>query len=181
MPSKDYRAFDILMREHWLTVFAFVCACVNNRSDAEDITQDTFIAAYLALDNYDSERPFSAYLRGIARNKVNAYLRSSYQPTNAQVLSPETISAIADQFDRIIPQRDDPSDVVFPALEDCIGRLSEPQQESIRQKYSLGRTCQAIADSLSEKLETIRKRLTRSRALLRECLQNRLGREGIHG
>lgn len=69
--------FEILVREHRLALLAFVRACVYDRGAAEDLVQETFLAAWEHLDEYDEDSPFARWLRGIARNKILAYYRAA--------------------------------------------------------------------------------------------------------
>jgi len=67
--------FDTLMKRHREAVFRFVRGLTGNESDALDITQECFVAAFLALGRYDRTRPFRAWILRIARNKCHDWAR----------------------------------------------------------------------------------------------------------
>ncbi|MCM3714756.1 sigma-70 family RNA polymerase sigma factor [Alkalihalobacillus oceani] len=50
----------------------------DNKTDVDDIVQDSFIQAFKALDKYDMERPFKPWLLGIAIKQVHAYRRKKW-------------------------------------------------------------------------------------------------------
>ena len=77
MARQTNRSFDILVREHDLALLAFVWACVHDPAAAEDLVQETFLAAWERLDDYEENLPFAGWLRGIARHKILAYCRDS--------------------------------------------------------------------------------------------------------
>lgn len=67
--------FSALMDAHREAVFRMVRAHLGQEADALDVTQDSFVAAFLALDRYDPSRPFRAWLLRIALNKCRDWAR----------------------------------------------------------------------------------------------------------
>jgi RNA polymerase sigma-70 factor (ECF subfamily) len=73
--TNDFRA---IVDRHQLSLFRFALGLLGNREDAEDVTQEVFLAAFTNLSGYDSSRAvFSTWLFIIARNKsINLLKRS---------------------------------------------------------------------------------------------------------
>lgn len=71
----DLSLFSQLVENHHLKVRSYIFKRCSNSADAEDITQEIFIAAYKNLSQYNDSKPFSAWIFGIARNKSNEYFR----------------------------------------------------------------------------------------------------------
>lgn len=69
------RAFSVLMRRHKEALYRFVRVYVGDASEAFDLVQETFVAAWTNLKRYDRARPFPAWLRGIALNKCRDWAR----------------------------------------------------------------------------------------------------------
>ncbi|KPH58186.1 RNA polymerase sigma factor [Novosphingobium aerophilum] len=67
--------YSALMGFHREAVFRFARAHVGNEADALDITQEAFVAAFLALRRYDPARPFRAWILRIALNKCHDWAR----------------------------------------------------------------------------------------------------------
>ena len=65
----EQHAFTLLMGRHKHWVYRFVRRYVGDADEANDVTQDAFVAAMSNLHRYDPERPFEAWLRRIALNK----------------------------------------------------------------------------------------------------------------
>lgn len=63
-------AFDTLLTRYEKRVFGFLRQKVVNFSDAEDLTQKSFIAAYQSIHQYNNKYRFSTWLFAIARNMV---------------------------------------------------------------------------------------------------------------
>jgi RNA polymerase sigma factor (sigma-70 family) len=65
----DDEAFASLMTRHKGWAFQFVRRYIGNQADAYDVLQETFFAAWRALNRYRTDRPFEFWLRRIALNK----------------------------------------------------------------------------------------------------------------
>jgi RNA polymerase sigma-70 factor (ECF subfamily) len=62
--------FRVLVDRHQQPVFRFAMGLLGSREEAEDVTQEAFLAAFASLSGYDSTRAlFSTWLFTIARNR----------------------------------------------------------------------------------------------------------------
>ena len=71
----DQRAFTQLMRRHKDGLYRFVRGYVGDASEAYDLVQEAFVAAWHALSRYDSQRSFPVWLKRIAINKCRDWRR----------------------------------------------------------------------------------------------------------
>lgn len=69
------RAFATLMQRHEGAIYRLVRAHVGDTGEAMDVSQETFVAAYLAIRRYDPARPLRAWLARIALNKCRDWGR----------------------------------------------------------------------------------------------------------
>jgi len=175
--------FAVLVREHQLGLLAFVRACVHETSDADDIVQETFVTAWRKLDEYDRDRPFSGWLRGIAKNHILAYYRlCASRRRRVRTLPPEAVAAIADEFARLNrPVRGEVYRDCFAALRECLAALAKEERDIVRRAYRENEPCRAIAAHVGCTVEAVKKRLQRARARLRDCILGKLAAEGGSG
>jgi RNA polymerase sigma-70 factor (ECF subfamily) len=91
-------AFSELVHRHQASVFNIAYRMLGNRGDAEDAAQEAFIRTYLALDSFDSSRPFSPWLKKIAvnvclnqlkRKNPTPYLEDAFPPQREPAPGPE--------------------------------------------------------------------------------------------
>lgn len=74
----DTDAFRGIIEQYQVGVFNLIARFIHDRSAAEDLTQDVFVAAFVKLSHYDAMRcKFSTWLWTIARNKSINYLRKT--------------------------------------------------------------------------------------------------------
>ena len=62
----DEKAYRELVEMYQGQVFSLALRMVRRREDAEDVTQETFVRMFRALNRYDTNRPFAAWLMTIA-------------------------------------------------------------------------------------------------------------------
>ncbi len=68
-------AYRELLSRYREPIYRFIRASTGDPQEALDLTQDTFIAAFVALDRYDRSRPLLTWLRRIALNKCRDWAR----------------------------------------------------------------------------------------------------------
>ena len=71
----DQAAFAELFARYERRIYAFVYRMMGNPDDAFDLTQETFLKAYRALDRTDAELNVNAWLHRIASNACMDVLR----------------------------------------------------------------------------------------------------------
>jgi RNA polymerase sigma factor (sigma-70 family) len=64
----DVSAYSSLVEKHKNLVFSIAVKILNNREDAEEIAQDTFLKAYASLRSFEKKSKFSTWLYRIAYN-----------------------------------------------------------------------------------------------------------------
>jgi RNA polymerase sigma factor (sigma-70 family) len=64
----DVPAYASLVEKHKNLVFSIALKILNNREDAEEIAQDTFLKAYNSLKSFEKKSKFSTWLYRIAYN-----------------------------------------------------------------------------------------------------------------
>ena len=64
----DVSAYSPLVEKHKNLVFSIAMKILNNREDAEEIAQDTFLKAFNSLKSFEKKSKFSTWLYRIAYN-----------------------------------------------------------------------------------------------------------------
>ena len=94
-------AFEHLVRRHWRGAFRAAYLVVHDASAAEDIVQESLLAAIRSLDRFDRRRPFGPWLHRIVVNRAIdwARVRASRAEVGDDVLTlvPASASPLADK------------------------------------------------------------------------------------
>jgi RNA polymerase sigma-70 factor (ECF subfamily) len=75
----DHEAFESLVKMYRDEVFGIALNIVEDPTEADDLTQEIFIKAYLNINKLKQPERFSAWLRSIARNHCKDWLRTQKQ------------------------------------------------------------------------------------------------------
>lgn len=73
----DQRAFEALLKLHDRRVFAIIGSHIRRRQDVEDLAQEVFLKAYLAIGRFRAGAPFAPWLNRIAVNTCYDHLRAT--------------------------------------------------------------------------------------------------------
>lgn len=168
--------FEILIRENTDMLVAYIRSCVRDEHAVDDLYQETVLTAWRRLPAYDRDRPFGPWLRGIAGNLLLAFRRKSSR--TALPLNELTLEWLNDRFDAIHSLRGDTFHEKLAALRECLDALPQTYQRPIRMRYTDQRALTDIQTALNLAKETLKKRLSRGKARLADCLEGKLGLEG---
>ena len=72
----DASALEALFRLHWPRAYRAAWLVVHDAAAAEDIAQESFLAAVRALDRFDRRRPFGPWLHRIVVNRAIDHARA---------------------------------------------------------------------------------------------------------
>lgn len=160
----DVTAFDALVAEYMRSAFQMAYRVVGHREDAEDLVQESFLAAHQYLDTFDIERPFGPWLNRIVMNR-GANLRRSRSRRQTE---PETdaVSTAPSALDDAT--RSETRDLLLRAL----ATLSDKQRMIVTLFDVDGLTSSEIGERLVLAPGTVRWHLHEARRILRGALSS---------
>jgi RNA polymerase sigma factor (sigma-70 family) len=174
---RDEEAFRLLVQRHERQVYALIWRMVGNNEDARDLTQETFVKTFRALDQFDLERPFSNWISRIASNVTIDFLRKRRLPTVS--LSPEPGDEDQRQMDledmRPRPDEDFEAGREREGLDRLIQRLPPHYRIVVHLRHVQQKSYEEIAEILDLPLGTVKARLHRAHNQLRAWLMGETG------
>lgn len=159
----DPAAWETLVRAHQQPVFRLAYLILGNGADAEEVTQEAFVRAYLSLASFDGERPFRPWICQIARNLARNRRRSLGRYwTNVQRWwrqpAPPDQRPFVDRTDAQL-------------LWQAVRRLKPAWQEVIYLRYFLEFSEAETAAALAVAPGTVKSRLHRALAALKVVIE----------
>ncbi len=159
----DRRAFERLYRQHMTRVFSLCARMVNDRTRAEELTQDVFVRAWEKLSLFRGESAFGTWLH---RLTVNVVLND--RKTEGRQRSRYDDDDDGDGIDGLAARPVTPGDRMD--LEMAIAKLPKGARRVFLLHDVEGYKHEEIAEMLGVTTGATKAQLHRARMLLREAL-----------
>lgn len=155
------------------SVRAYLASFVPDGSLLDDCVQEVALVVWRKGPLDDDDEAFLRYSLACAR-RIGMAARRRFHGDRLKVLAPDVAESLADAVAAVAPPQE-PTERV-EALRNCIGKLSEDQQELIRLRYGddSASALSREAKRTGRNLLTLYKRLERLRTLLRDCVNRQL-------
>ncbi len=159
----DSAAFGRLYDLYVQAVYRYLYSRVGSVHEAEDLTSQTFIAAYEALPKYRERGLFAAWLFRIARSKMNDQFRKRRREVPLEAA--DEIIGREDSLGQVILAED------ITRLRSITRSLDGNDQELLRLRYVANLSFAEIADLLGKREDAVKKSLYRLLAQLKERME----------
>ncbi len=176
------KAFGELVRRYEGKIFRLAQHITQNREDAEDVLQETFMKAYEHLDQFKGDSKFYTWIVRIAVNQALMKLRR--RKTDKSVSLDETIDTGEDTLVREIAAWDEDPEQRFSReelgtiLDSAIQSLEPPYRSVFVLRDIDELSTEETAEALSLSVPAVKSRLLRARLQLREKLTRYFKRKG---
>lgn len=172
----DEAAYREIVEKYKRQVFSIALRMLRSAEDAEDLTQEAFVRMFRAIDRYDPNRPFGAWLMTIAsrlcidhirRKRLQTISIFQQQPGSSEErqieledpgLQPEEITSHREEEDR---------------AQALIDSLPPHYRIVVMLRHQEDLSYEEIAEALELPLGTVKARIHRARALLKQRLETR--------
>lgn len=178
----DAEAYGQLVRRYQNKIFRLAQHITQNREDAEDVLQETFLKAYEHLDQFQGNSKFYTWIVRIAVNQALMKLRR--RKNDKSVSLDEQIDTGEDTIVREIAAWDeDPEeklgrDELGSILDSAIETLDAPYRSVFVLRDIEELSTEETAEALGLSVPAVKSRLLRARLQLREKLTRQFKRKG---
>lgn len=170
-PPERVEEFVRLLGQNQRRVYLYVMCLVPNRTDAEEIVQETNLVLWREFGTFRPGSNFAAWACKVAFNRVLAW-RKKRQRDRLE-FSPAFLEAVADEAATGADYLEERS----AALSGCVAKLPEDQRDLLRRRYVEGHAIEAISSAVGRTVEAVYRALSRIRQVLHECVTRTLARE----
>ena len=169
MKKGERAAFDKLYEQYYDRLYRTACMITGNRADGEDVTQETFIKAYLNCDKLKKDEQFRYWLYRILN-------RTAWQVAkkHAKERPEERILELADTSTADSPAVKVLQDEQERAIAEAIHSLEYKQRTTVILYYYNGLGTKEIARVMECMEGTVKSRLFTARKNLRTLLSEEL-------
>lgn len=168
----DLESFNQIVDRYQTLVYRVCLRVLGESARAEDATQDTFIKAYSALDQYHGGS-FKSWLLRIATNRCYDLIRAERRRPAASL---EAQPVESEPTWSVEPAAENPDSFTDRShlsayLERALGQLSEDQRIAVVLYDIHGYSYEEITGITDASLGTVKSRISRGRMRLREILR----------
>jgi RNA polymerase sigma-70 factor, ECF subfamily len=160
--SGDAEAFRQLVDRHRDRAYGLALRIVRSAVDAEDVAQEAFVRAWLALPRFRGESSFTTWLHRIVVRRAFDRFEQMKRRRGREI----DLDAVAEQA---VSGGGDPSATLRSRrLELLIATLGPMQRAAVTLFYYEDRSVEEVAHTLGVPENTVKTHLSRARAALRE-------------
>lgn len=163
--KQDQEAFGRLIDRHAATIVNLAYRMVGNRAEAEDLAQETFLAAFKSLSTFRADAKFSTWLYRIATNKCKDWLRVKRPGQGLHDVDVDEVLDAHVAEDRT-PERLLSQQQVALELEQAIQRLPPLYREAFVLKHVEGLSYEEMQEILGVNGDTLKMRVYKGRVQL---------------
>lgn len=173
-------AFSLLIAQYHASVYSLVSRVLNDPSDAPDITQDVFLKVFRGIRSFHGDSSLRTWIYRIAlREAYNQRRWWSRHRGREVTIEPETAAGAERTAtglkDVLVDPHESPFETVAheeirAQVEAELRRLPEPFRTVVVLRDLEGLSYDEIAEILGAHLGTVKSRLMRGRAMLRQNL-----------
>lgn len=161
----DRSAFDLLVIKYQSRVASIISRYIYDNQDVMDLTQESFVKAYRALERFRGDSAFYTWLYRIAVNTAKNFLeaRSRRPQGSADSAEAENFEDGRKLRDNASPERLLQREQLQSALQKAIGQLPEELRSAFLLREYDGLSYEDIAGILECPIGTVRSRIFRAR------------------
>ncbi len=177
--AREETALRTIMQANTRRLYRLARGILRSDSEAEDVVQETYVRAFTHLDGFRGESGLSTWLSRIAINealgrararKPNVELGARPEAAlDAQIIQFPLSSAASDP-EKSMAQRE-----IQLVVEHAIDELPDDFRMVFIARVMEGLSIEETSELLGVKPETVKTRLHRARALLRENVERKIG------
>lgn len=169
------RGFESLVRKYQKLVYNVIYQLVRDHQICQDLTQETFLKAYRALEQYDSKRSFKPWLLKISTNCALTYLNKTVSPGSLNEILEENPQL--EPRDKLSPDSEIESDFAVQELLDALLLIPVRQRQVFILRYQHDLTYEDICEITGLSLSTVKSLLFRARENLKQKILDKSNHE----
>lgn len=169
----------LLVQLHTKELFSYTVSKVQQREIAEDLVQETFIAAYQSYHKYEGKSNAKTWLFSILKHKIADHYRATYK--KSAEISFGTVELFFDENQSWKPEYRPTDwgkeselldDIEFQkTLKRCLENLPEKWSSAVRLKYLEDHNADGICNQLEISKPNFWQIIHRAKLQLRNCLE----------
>jgi RNA polymerase sigma-70 factor (ECF subfamily) len=163
----DRQAFGHLVERETRSVYRACLRILGRPHDAEDVTQESFVAAYRSIRTYRGEGSLRAWLLRIATRQAFRRLAQRRATVELAAVPEPRLADASNEPTRVVTQLESRREV-----RDAVHALPEPYREVVALRFFADLSLAEVAEATGRPLNTVKTHLRRGLERLRPTFSN---------
>jgi RNA polymerase sigma-70 factor (ECF subfamily) len=163
----DADAFETLVQRYRSAVFGITYHLVGNFADAEDLTQEAFIQAFLSLHQLNNHSKFASWLKQIAVNACKMWIRDQQKNESISIEKACNDDLVHSRYESD-PEVETENKELYDAVQESYKSLSNENRLVMTLRCIDGLTYEEIGKFLDLPISTVKWRLYDARRKLKK-------------
>ena len=180
----DHKAFEQLMEEHFKKIYNIAYRMTGNPDDASDMTQEVMIKLFRNIGSFKGDSKFSTWVYRVATNtcldELKKGRRHSHTSLNTEYDTGNGEITYEVEDTSPTPEEMTEKKELRSMVADAVQRLSPGHRAAIILRDIKGFSYDEIAKILNCSEGTVKSRISRARASLKEVLEKDFGFGGTY-
>lgn len=181
--ARDERAFNELVRLYERRVFSLIFRMLGNAAEAEDMAQEVFVQVFKAIGNFRGDSKLSTWIYRIAINLCKnraKYLKVRHANEQDELEEVAERTHLGGQAVTNVAQVERPDEMIAGkeverVVQQAISQIDETFRECLILRDVEELSYEEIGEITSLPPGTVKSRIFRARAMLREIVERALG------
>ncbi len=172
----DEKSLELLIQRYLTRVFQFANRYLQNKDEAEDISQEVFVKVWKNVHKFKANFKFKTWLYTITKNACLDWLKKKNRPVAFSALDDEEnnwgfVDSLADRTQSVLEtiKKNEGAQALNFALEE----LSPIYRNTVNLRYQENLKFREIAEVLHQSVDTIKTRHRRAIKSLRKIWQRK--------
>ena len=163
--SGDRRAFGVLVERETRAVYRACLRILGQPHDAEDVTQESFVAAYRSIRTFRGEGSFRGWLLRIATRQAFRRLSQRRTTVDLDAIPEPRLADASGEPTRVLVDRERRD-----AVRDAVAGLPDPYREVVALRFFGELSLAEVAEATGRPVNTVKTHLRRGLERLRPTL-----------
>ena len=177
--ARDEVAVRSIIQANNRRLYRLARGILRNDSEAEDVVQETYFRAFTHLESFRGDSSLATWLARIAMNEALGRLRRARPSVDLDTLAPGVLEAQIIQFPQSGASEDPEKSMAQRQIQNVVEHAIDDLPDNFRIVFITrvieGMNVEETAEILGLKPETVKTRLHRARAMLRENVERKIG------
>ena len=161
--SKDQELYSIIIERYQNKLLRYAVNLIKNEDRAIDVVQDSFIKAFINLNDFDTKKKFSSWIYRIVHNEaINIAKKYQKEQPILEDFDFQSDESVEDNFE----QKE-----AIAKVKKCLGEIQLLYSEPLALFYIDEKSYEEISDILRIPIGTVATRISRAKILIKKICQ----------